>query len=242
MKDNQEKKQKEIEKLINSELNSLKKLKNSEKEEKILDSEKMIAHYISMTNEIESRRTKIYEFSLTILAISLAAIGLLFSQKAQIGNYIFWPIIIGLIIQILFSITIAYIYNKQTNFMYCFRRIEGYGNTWKWFYYGNSEVLKIDTNPIIQIKKFEKTIEPYLKGLRNFLSNYKNEKINKKLENNLQQLFLLMTHNYYKNRFCRQLINIRNYGFVSSIIITFAVFIILLTNEYICFSSFLKGL
>lgn len=219
----------DLEKQVTLELNSLKKLPETEKLEKIKDSEKMINHYVSMTNEMENRRIKTYELSLTILAISLTAIGLLLAQRENISNIFFWMIIGGLSIQILSSMLLLFFYYKQTEYPFPFKRNKKFGNSWKWFYYGNPEISKMSTNPIFH--DINDSTKHYLNGLKIFLKQYKDEDINTKLENNLKQLYLLMTHNYYKNRFFTQLIKIRNLGFIVTFIVMLLIFIIIFFIE-----------
>lgn len=48
---------------------------------------------------------------------------------------------------------------------------------------------------------------PYLKGLHYFVVNYSEETLDSELSDNIQQLYLLQVHNYYKNKFFLRLNN-----------------------------------
>jgi hypothetical protein len=64
----------------------------------------------------------------------------------------------------------------------------------------------------------EDTLEPYLRGLEAFAHNYMVEDTDRELVDNIQQLYLLQVHNYYKNRFYLQLIRIREWSIYVTIV------------------------
>ena len=129
----------------------------------------------------------------------------------------------------MFSIGIIIFHETQSVFEYPFRSGK-YGNKWKWFYYGNKSVLKIKTMPVFPSKRHAQTTIPYLEGLKEFIQNYKDETIDEELSDNIQQLYLLLVHNYYKNQFHSQLTKIRLWSIrltVAALLIIAIIFIIL---------------
>jgi len=209
----------EIEKSISQELQLFKDFDKKNKEAKNNDIKSMIRYYINLTNDIEARRTRIHSFTLQMLAICITAIILLHTQSQKIEPILYNIVIWILYVQIIFSFFSAYIYERQSGFNYTFLNLKKYGNKWKWFYYGNKEILKINTNVMKKSKKFNETKEPYLKGFKNFIHNYRKENLYEEILNNLQQLYLLQVHNYYKNKFYLQLTKIRKYSLYSIIVI-----------------------
>lgn len=195
-----------LKKVIDEEITSLSKLSLEEKNCKNKDIKSMIQHYLNLTDKMEERRTHIYNFTLQYLIICSTGAIFIFSQKNSIDDLIFYPIMTILIIQIISSILIIIVHETQSAFKYPFRDL---GNKWKWFYYGTESVLKIKTRPVFPSKRPDQTTIPYLEGLKEFIQNYKDETIDEELSDNIQQLYLLLVHNYYKNRFHLQLTQIR---------------------------------
>lgn len=208
-----EKKQlEELKNSISKKLESFKQLDEKAKQQKNTDIKSMIRYYNGMTDKIEDRRIRIHNSTLQLLAICVTGAGLLTSQYQTIIPVLFWVIMPVLLIQIVSSLVSIISYTKQASFRYPFLCLKRFGNKWKWFYYGNKEVLKINTAAILGSNKFNETLEPYLKGLKNFVRNYREENLDEEISNNVQQLYLLQVHNYYKNRFYLQLVRIREWS------------------------------
>ncbi len=193
-----------LEKELDKEIEELKKLNPVLKKEKNEDIKSMIRYYNNLTHEIENRRTRIHNFTIQMLAIYVTMIGFLLTQYRKVisasilGKIIFIEIIIVLSIQIVLNLISIFIYEKQSAYRYPFSNLDKYGNQWKWFYYGNKETLKINTDIVSEPSA---TIKPYLQSLKNFVDNYRKEDLNSELVSNIKQLHLLMVHNYYKNQF-----------------------------------------
>lgn len=219
----------QLKKEIDEEIISLSKLSIKEKNCKNKDIKSMIQHYLNLTDKMEDRRTRIYNFTLQYLIICLTGLGLLLSQRNRICDIIFYPIMVVLIIQIIFSGIIIILHEKQSAFRYPFLYLDEYGNKWKWFYYGNKFVLKIKTRVVRPSKRPDQTTNPYLEGLKDFIQNYKDETIDEELSDNIQHLYLLLVHNYYKNQFHLQLTGIRLW----SLRVTFVAFLIAIAIIYI---------
>ena len=217
-----------MEREIERELENLRGVSSTEKDKKNEDIKSMIKYYISLTEKTEDRRNHIYSSALNFITIYLAVLGLIFSLKQYPATAQIIPplvlslIIIILIVQIGSCVVIIFTHEFQTEFNYPFLELEEYGNKWKWFYYGNKHILRINTNPLFR-KTFSQTTEPYMNGLKTFIHNYTKEKLEEEISDNAQQLYLLQVHNYYKNRFLLQLIKTRLWSMRIMFIIIFIV-------------------
>ena len=203
---------------INEALNQLTTLSKEDKEKKNKDIIEKIYYYIGLTDKIEERREKIQNFSYQYLAILITATGFLFNYKDKIPNIEFYFIISIIITQIISSSVIIVFFIFQSKYRYPFLEIDKFSNQWKWFYYGNKFIAKINTNPFYSSKK-ETDTENYLKGLNFVVNEYKNENLDTEIKSNIIQFYLLQVHNYYKNKFYLQLFNIRKYSIYLIIII-----------------------
>ena len=208
----------ELKKEISHELDALQSLGHDKKVQKNIDIISMIRHYIDMSDKVEDRRVRTHTFALQMLAIWVSAAIVLTSlyldENVKI-NPIFFVASLSLFIgQILFCLYSAYIYEKQSGFRYAFLwpEAEGYGNRWKWFYYGSRSLQRISTETIRQSKTFDTTVEPYLESCKEFIGKYAAEDLPDEIVNNIQQLHLLRVHNYYKNKFFLQLTEIRKWS------------------------------
>ena len=202
---------KELEDLVDKEFEGLKSKSNDEKKSKNEDVKKLIVYYNGLTNNIEERRSKILTYALQVFLLVITGIGILIKIKVGIGEY-FWPGLAVLIANLIFAVLIIVWYFFQSGFRYPFLKLDNFGNKWKWFYYGNEFISNINRNAIFPSKKPEKTSKPYLEGLLTFVTNYSQEDIDEELKNNLQQLYLLQVHNYFKNKFYLVLVEFQKWS------------------------------
>jgi hypothetical protein len=206
----------EITERILKQIEQLIKLDNVKLKEKNDDIKQMISYYNDLTQKIEDRRIRVHNFSLQMLAVSVAAVGLLVASEKKMGFYgkqVLYCAIAICVIFIISSIITNIFFLKQSLFKYPWKKLDEIGqNKWKWFYYGNQGILEINSNPFKEEKVTETTV-PYLKNLETFISSYKEEDLSKEISNNIQQLYLLQVHNYYKNRFYLQLTKIMEWTF-----------------------------
>lgn len=215
---------------VSKNLQKLTQLEDNIKTQKINEINKMIDYYNDLTNNIEERRNKIYDFTIQLLIICVTGFGvlmtlLLLQNRTYEVKYILISGISILGIQILFCIfiTILYLLQSKTNYVFNLPAIREFSNKWKWFYYGNQNVQRINTNPYpFNINKQCDDQYNYLNGLNDFINNYTNENLNAEICDNIQQLFLLQVHNYYKNRFYLTLIKILNISSIISAVLVVA--------------------
>lgn len=223
-----------LKKIISQKLEEITQMNDSSKKNKNEDIKQMIKHYRNMTVEIEDRRTRINNFNLQTLAISVTALVLLISNSQkfnimQLGNILYNFLFLIIVVLAISSVISLVFFQTQSAFKYPFLELKEFGNKWKWFYHGNEEILKINANPFSKKKHWNNTLKPYLIGLSSFLTNYKEEDLNKEITDNMQQLYLLLVHNYYKNQFYLQLTRIWKYSLyiiILLIILTVAIFLL----------------
>jgi len=162
------------------------------------DVKKLIEYYNERTDQIELRRSRLVEASWQTLTILIAATGLLIASKLSLILLV--PILTFFLIHIVFALLKLIEFQAQSSFKYPFN-MSNYGNTWKWFYYGNPCFSSIKISPFQKEKTKRNNIIPYLDGFHYFLSKFRTESIDTELRDNLQQLYLLQVHNGFKNQF-----------------------------------------
>lgn len=190
-------------------------LSDQTKREKNEDVKKMIDYYNNLTSEIEDRRNRVYENSLTLLLVIITAIALLFSNVNQqrwmfIPMISFFTMLISLII-----LVCVFFWQNESNYVFKDSSLIEYSNKWKWFYHGNKNIKEIN----IYNYSTNNSIRHYIDGLNLFLEKYITETTNSELTDNLQQLYLLQVHNYYKNKYYLQLVHIQKWGLISSLLV-----------------------
>jgi hypothetical protein len=206
------------------------------------DVKRMIDYYNNLTDSVENRRNKIYDFNLQYLAILLTASGVLYSIKDKFADWIWIGVCVLLLTQTFFAALIITLYEIQSKYRYPFLNLPEYGNKWKWFYYGNPFITKIDRDVMFPSSNDENTKIPYLNGLEYFVSNYSKENLGKEFEDNLQQLYLLQVHNYYKNQFYLSLVWFRLISLKISVLGFLIVFVVFyLLHRKLSISEFMIG-
>ena len=246
-----EKKSDSLQKLkqqVSKQLGELLKLEDKELEYKNRDIKNMISYYSNITDKIEDRRIRIHNFSLQILAVSVAAEALLITADTiNITSYtriLYYAALVIFSILIFFSLITSIIFIMQSSFVYPFNKsdnLEGIGqNKWKWFYYGNENIFKINPDPLKLRQNSDEACIPYLENLKDFIVSYKEENLQKEISDNIQQLYLLHVHNYYKNRFYLQLTKVWEIATIF-ILLVLILTIVLSLVQMRCFCGVLRS-
>jgi hypothetical protein len=195
----------ELKEEVEKGLTSLRRLSAGVKKEKNQDTKEMIRYFGDLTNNMETRRIRITDFAWQSLTIGLTAFGVLWALPIVIVLKISFLLVLAtVLIMALLKIRESEV---QSHFRYPFLKFPEYGNKWKWFYYGNAFIPKMNDNPSDLEKRRADDERLYLRGLDLFVTSYSRETIDRELHDNLIQLFLLQVHNYYKNRFYLRLLN-----------------------------------
>lgn len=220
MTSDEQKRKDELERAISIELKALKGLNKAQKETKNKDILTMISYYNRLTEAVEVRRNQVHFHTLQLLAVSVGGVGILLAQIGAIqghwGNIVVAFALMPFVFLFGWFIVLSLIsiakYENQNGFKYPFLPLGSFGsNKWKWFYYGNPPILKINTRAFRPSNDFDRTLEPYMAGLSNFIRNYREETLDREIVDNIQQLYLLQVHNYYKNKWYLSLVSLRRY-------------------------------
>lgn len=197
---------------IEAKLEELRNLDDKTLSDKNEDIVSMIKYYNELTNAVEERRNKIYADSLTFVGIIVAAATIL-CTIANWTDYLVIPIVF-FCVQLLVQLTLICKFYIQNDSGYLFNdgQLKPHSNQWKWFYYGNSHIGQINVN-----KPDSSSIRSYIDGFKLFADNYLHEDVKSQISSNIQQLYLLQVHNFYKNRYYLQLVKIQRNGFILSI-------------------------
>jgi hypothetical protein len=213
---------------INQELKSLSTMSQADKERKNEDIKSMILYFVDGSAKMEDRRTKVSDLSWQAFGLIIAALGII----VAVSTIPLWkiPIFITLFVMLFFSIAKLIEYGTQSNFRFIFLDFPEFGNRWKWFYYGNEHIIKINKNPFnLNPTRVKKDQISYLEGLKLFLGNYHHETIDKEISDNLIQLYLLQVHNFYKNRFYLRLIEYNKWTLwsIAALLIIYIIFVVI---------------
>lgn len=219
-----------LENEIDQALSEFGSLDVDDKKRKNQDIKDMIHYVNGMTSRVEDRRNRIYTSSLQFVAVLLTLCGIILAllRDGQSNQQVLILALAFFMPQVFFAFVIIVIYELQSRFRYPFLKLRKHSNVWKWFYYGNEEILKISRRPVLPSKNENLTTLPYLKGLKVFVDNYRTETLDEEIADNIRQLYLLKVHNYYKNRFYLQLNMIRLWAHAASIVFFVGAFILLL--------------
>lgn len=196
---NYNEKRKEFDMLFNNIDEEQAKRKNRE----VLDTMDYVYRRIDYT---EQRRFGYLQTGIAILAFSGAGgaiIATLFntmssSQIAKILLYFLIPFIIGFFIT---GILTVIWYNFQTNPKYPFIDVT---KTWKWFYH-YMDIEKLKTQIWYRDQERHKYNIEYLNKLRMYADKTINKDIKEELKQNVEQLYLYLVLEKFKNDFTRQL-------------------------------------
>lgn len=203
---------------ISSSLDTIKNLPTETLQAKNKEIKELISYYIGLTKDVEDRRTKIYITSLQVLALSLASLLFVIDKKEKLltsnfGSVALYTVGSVAICFIVGALCCGILYHLQSKFIYPFLKQAEYSNKWKWFYYGNKHIQKLNTKIFCLDSTKEEMI--YLQGLSDFIELYSTETMEQEIESNIIQLYLLQVHNYYKNKFYLQLTRIWNFIYIS---------------------------
>lgn len=188
------------------------------------DIKQLIFHVDSRVNYWESRRTQYLNYSAGILVSSIAAIisivSTILNNKNQILSIILlFPILVPSIVLLISSIIIIMLWNSQNNPSYPFTK--GY-RTWRW-QYRHAEKTPSDTDVLNYTREtFNKQVEIFIDNLFNYRERMIKADIYELFEQDLAQLFLLLTNEKFKIKFVGKLRD----SLISSLSIGLFVFII----------------
>jgi hypothetical protein len=118
---------------------------------------------------------------------------------------------------VIISILSLILYMLQARFRFPFLYFEKIGNAWPWFYYASISA-DVPRGPVQLSRARLNGSALYAKDFVRFTEKVLDEDYKKKLRNEIQQYFLLMSYQAYVNQFSLRLANFFMYGFVGAFI------------------------
>lgn len=198
---------------------------------KIIDNVDRRIHYW------EDRRTQFLQIALGLLAASIAGIiaimpeiqEILINRKTIVANLFYISLLPSLFVLIAGGIRIVWLWNLQNNPSYPFTKSF---RVWRWQYrYAEQPGMEVNTN--IQNDSKKELVQEARKFQAN-LMNYKNMTIdcdiNELVNQNLSQLYLLITNEKYKIKFISKLRDSLLTFLKTSLIVFVVVFGLILIN------------
>jgi hypothetical protein len=195
------------------------------------DAKQMIEHVDQRIHYWETRRTQFLQLATGILAASLAAIiailpRLYDANLCTVQSIPFCAVFVASLVLTFGCIVLLTIWNRQNNPSYPFTK--GY-RIWRW-HYRHAEKTPLDTNV------FGYDRETYREQARIFAENLSNYKVRtleseprELLDQDLSQLFLLLTNEKFKIKFVSQLRNC----LWTTLRLAFWAFVLVLAGAYV---------
>ena len=163
---------------------------------KAADCRELIFHIHNRIEYAESRRSQVAAIALALLAGAIALFLTSVSDKLQAEN---WTLILRIAALALFTTSVAtlVLYARQINFSYPFI---GVTKTWRWFYhYSVSKEYKPPFHSYEGDERRKKMQELHLTNMVEYAKNTLKLTAKDELEQDLEQLFLMIVNEKYKN-------------------------------------------
>lgn len=207
-----------IDEVASQELAALDKLDDNAKQRKNDELRELIKYYFELNNRVDERCTRIANFSLQFLVLCALGMGVVFLYRDVISIASFTIILAFFSLQILYLLLIVLSYESAV-------RLKDIR------YISSQEELDELAPPRSIIKDLKRSFsraffhswrrrgEPttYLEGLKSFVRNYYEQDINKKILNNMEQLYMLQAENLHCARLYRRLRRLRFWSITVSI-------------------------
>jgi len=156
----------------------------------------LIFHIHQRIEYCEKRRGQMVLISLSLLAAAVALFAATFLGAADSGLLVLLVRLTALLLFLTAAITLA-LYALQTNFKYPFIEIT---KTWRWFYhYSVSKEYKPPFFPFEGPKEQEKMQKMHLEDMLTYAKRTLESSPKEELEQDLEQLFLVIVNEKYKN-------------------------------------------
>lgn len=207
-----------LDNVVSEQLKSLEKLDDEAKQRKNDELRELIKYYFELNNRIDERCARIANFSLQFLVLCAIGMGVVFLYKETIGIPSFTIMMVFFSLQVLYLLLITLSYESAT-------RIKDIR------YISSEEKTEEPQQPRSIIKDLKRSFsraflpwrhkgEPaaYVEGLKSFVRNYHEQDINKKILNNMEQLYMLQAENAYCNRLHLRLRRLRFWSITASVV------------------------
>lgn len=187
------------------------------------DVKDMIEFVTKRSEAADGERFKYLQSSLQIIGFVLVIFSLALTGLDKITAWGPWALSIllslafSLVVAAMGSVVIVLTYFAQARFRYPFIYYRQLGNAWRWFYYAN---IKADTPEgefiYRNVDYQQRYARNYADGLEAYVTRYVNDPLRLQIIDDLRQLFLLMAHDRYKQRFKQHMVHAALYtGFTA---------------------------
>lgn len=183
----------------------------------------LIFHIHQRIEYCEKRRGQMVVISLSLLAAAVALFAATFLEVMDSGLLVSLVRLTALLLFLTAAITLA-LYGLQTNFEYPFIEIT---KTWRWFYhYSVSKEYKPPFFPFEGPKEREKMQKIHLKDMLAYAERTLKSNPKEELEQDLEQLFLVIVNEKYKNAQLTHLRMVISWGLGLTILAMIAIAIV----------------
>ena len=193
----------------------------------------LIKYYFDLNNALEDRCTRINNFSLQFLLLCILGAGFILYHWHGFTPVLFTLAFSFLCVHMLFLLLIVIAYESELRAKDSLFSIEAEnGEAKEWFYFRGESVIKHFSRAILRPRGSPDAPRPYVEGLRSFVRNYREEDINQKIINNMEQLYLLQAQHSHCNRLYFRLRRLRFWAMATSmtVLLTLAPLFYFFTN------------
>lgn len=167
------------------------------------DIREMVSHLDTRIRYWEDRRTQFLQLTTAILGVSIVAVVSIVQNTLDASDHllrlvVFAPVLVPSIILVVCSIRTLALWNKQNNPSYPFTK--GY-KTWRW-QYRHAEETPIDTDVFNYTRdSFAGQVDVFVQNLIHYKTKTLDADIGELIDQDLSQLFLLITNEKFKIKF-----------------------------------------
>ena len=178
------------------------------------DVKEMIDFVTRRSDAADGERFKYLQSSLQVIGFILVIFGLALSGLDKTTAWS--PIVLASLVSVGFALVVAglgslvivVMYFAQARFRYPFVYYSQLGNSWRWFYYGNVDPETPEGEFFYRNRDYQQRYaRAYATDLERYLSRYIRDPLPEQIISDLRQLFLLIEHDRYKQRFKQHMVH-----------------------------------
>lgn len=178
------------------------------------DIKEMIECVTRRGDAADAERFKFLQSSLQIIGFILVVFSLVITGLDKAADWsrpavvVLLSLGLSLVVAVFGALAVIVMYFAQARFRYPFIYYRQLGNSWRWFYYGN---IKSDTPEgefAYRNQAYQRLYAMnYAADLEEYATRYIRDQLHRQVVDDLRQLFLLMEHDRYKQRFKQHMVH-----------------------------------
>lgn len=174
----------------------------------------MIEFVTKRSEAADSERFKYLQSSLQIIGFVLVIFSLALTGLDKTTAWS--PRVLGITLSVSYPLVVALFgavfvvvtYFAQARFRYPFVYYRQLGNSWRWFYYGNIRNDTPEGEFFYRSREYQRRYASnYADDLERYIRRYVGDSLSQQIVDDLRQLFLLMSHDRYKQKFKQHLVH-----------------------------------